>query len=440
MARTGFKPIGHEAPISFCQGMSPVFWTVQMTQFDSASLVRSSLLTDFDHAHGLAVFQSARDVLEAYDGDDAFCVLYPHTIAEAAEQFLTGFPGQVLYAVKANPHPAVLQTLWSAGLRAFDVASIAEIDLVKQVAADARLYLMHPVKSRQTIRHAYRAGIRDFAFDSAAELAKILEESGLLRQADDGPLRLHLRLALKAGEAKMPLSGKFGAERNDAIDLLKAAAASGAELGVTFHVGSQCHTPDEYRRALGYVRSLVDAAAVTLASLDCGGGFPVAYPGMVPPPMMDYFAEISAALEAYSFADIDILAEPGRALCAAGGSTFVRVDLRKGDDLYINDGIYGSLFDAGTFGWVFPVLRHQISGYDNRCPTSAEQRRFRLMGPTCDSHDVLPGPFRLPADIQEGDWIEVGHTGAYGLALASRFNGFGPTSVFAITQSGFVGG
>jgi ornithine decarboxylase len=410
-----------------------------MTQLDTARLARPSFLNDSDLDGGLTVFQSVRQALDAYEGDDAFCVLYPQAIAAAARQFLTGFPGRVLYAVKANPHPAVLQTLWAAGLRAFDVASIAEIDLVRQVAPDAKMYLMHPVKSRQTIRHAFAAGIRDFAFDSAAELAKLTEETAPMRMAGGLPLRLHLRLALGKGQAKMPLAGKFGAQADDAAALLKAAAATGAELGVTFHVGSQCHEPAEYRRAVGYVRSLVDEAGVTLASLDCGGGFPVAYPGLTPPPLGNYFSAIEDALRCFSFDGIDILGEPGRALCALGGSTLVRVDLRKGDDLYVNDGIYGSLFDAGTFDWVFPVQRHHRIGQGSDDRSTTKLRGFRLMGPTCDSHDILNGPFELPEDIAEGDWIEVGHTGAYGQALASRFNGFGPTAVFAITELSFQG-
>jgi len=411
-----------------------------MTHMDTARLARPSFLADSDLDGGLAVFQSVRDALDAYDGDDAFCVLYPQAIADAAKQFLNRFPGRVLYAVKANPHPAVLQTLWAAGLRAFDVASIAEIDLVRQVAPDAKMYLMHPVKSRQTIRHAYDAGIRDFAFDSTAELAKLVEETAVLRSADEAPLRLHLRIALGTGQAKMPLSGKFGASSEEAAGLLRAAAATGAELGVTFHVGSQCHEPDEYRRAVGYVRALVDEAGVTLSSLDCGGGFPVCYPGLAPPPLDSYFSAIKDALRSFSFDDIQILGEPGRALCATGGSTLARVELRKGDDLFINDGIYGSLFDAGTFDWVFPAHRHHAIGSHERPPSAAAMRGFRLMGPTCDSHDILNGPFNLPEDIAEGDWIEIGHTGAYGQALASRFNGFGPSRVFAIAERGFENG
>ena len=408
-----------------------------MTHLDSASLARPSFLTDPDHDSGLAVFQSVRQALDAYDGDDAFCVLYPQAIAAAVTQFLERFPGQVLYAVKANPHPAILQTLWAAGLRSFDVASIAEIDLVRQTAPDAKMYLMHPVKSRQTLRHAYAAGIRDFACDSAAELTKIIEEIGSRSPADDAPLRLHLRLALANGAAKMSLAGKFGVEGEEAVSLLRAAAATGAELGITFHVGSQCHEPEDYRRAVGRVRALVDEAGVHLSSLDCGGGFPIAYPGMTPPPMDTYFAVIADALKAYGFTDIDILGEPGRALCAEGGSTLVRVELRKGDDLYINDGIYGSLFDAGTFDWVFPVKRHRLTSENDHTDGATPMRGFRLMGPTCDSHDILRGPFQLPVDMSEGDWIEIGHTGAYGQALASRFNGFGPTAVFAIAEQGF---
>lgn len=387
-----------------------------------AHLAQPTTLPDFDRPSGLPAFNSVEEAIAAYDGDDAIHVLYPQVIAAAAETFLSGFPGKVLYAVKANPHPAVLRILWSAGLRHFDVASIREIDLVQSVAPDAELFLMHPIKSRKTIAHAYAQGVRHMALDCRAELAKILDET---QSAKD--LSLHIRLAVPSDGAAMPLAGKFGAEFDEAVNLLRATRPFAVKLGVCFHVGSQCMDTEAYARALAYVRQLVDAAGVPIDSVDCGGGFPVAYPGMVPPAMGDYFATIREALVENGFADLEILGEPGRALCAEGGSTLTRVELRKGSDLYLNDGSYGSLFDAAQCSWKFPV----------RCvsrPTSEGQsiQAFRMFGPTCDSLDVMEGPFTLPADIDEGDWIEVQHLGAYGQALATDFNGFQSESTVAV--------
>ena len=391
---------------------------------NSASrLAQPALLPDHDRPIGLPVFQSVMDAIDAYEGDDAIYVLYPQTIAAAAKTYLNGFPGDVLYAVKANPHPAVLKILWSAGIRHFDVASIREIELVQTVAHDATLYLMHPVKSRRTIRFAYEAGIRDMAFDTLDELNKILDETGSARD-----LNLHVRLSVPSEGAAMPLAGKFGTSFEEAIECLRTARPVAANLGITFHVGSQCLDTADYDRAIAYVRSVVDAAGVEIESLDCGGGYAIAYPGMTPPSPQTYFDVIGASLKRYGFQDLQILSEPGRALCAEGGSTLARVELRRGHDLYINDGSYGSLYDAAAFGWKYPVTCHST---DDR---SAKTQGFRLFGPTCDADDVMTGPFELPEDIAEGDWIEVRNLGAYGQALATDFNGFQSEATVAILR------
>ncbi len=384
-----------------------------MFNSNPSRLAQPALLPDFDRPSGLPAFGSVAEAIGAYGGDDAIHVLYPKVIAAAAQSFEAGFPGTVLFAVKANPHPAVLKILWAGGIRHFDVASIREIDLVQSVAKDARLFLMHPVKSRRTIRHAYAAGVRDMAFDCTAELDKILTETS---HAPD--LKLHLRLAVPQGRAAMPLEGKFGASRSEAIALLRTARPAAAHLGISFHVGSQCMDTADYGRTIAYVRQLLDTSGIAIDSLDCGGGFPVAYPGMTPPPMADYFSAIGDALTVHGFEDITIFGEPGRALCAAGGSTLARVELRKGRDLYLNDGSYGSLFDAAQCSWKYPVKLHRSDAY------AAKTTGFRFFGPTCDSLDMMAGPFDLPTDTREGDWIEICHLGAYGQALATGFNGF----------------
>ena len=388
----------------------------------SSRLAQPTTLPDIDRPFGLPAFNCVADAISAYDGDDAIYVLYPHRIEAAAQQFLSSFPGKVLYAVKANPHPAVLKTLWASGIRGFDVASIREIDLVRAACPDAELYLMHPVKSRRTIRHAYAQGVRHFAFDCSAELGKILIETN---DADD--LHLHLRLSLPAGgTASMPLDGKYGAGYNDAVTLLRAARPVSAKLGVCFHVGSQCMDPGDFIQALSYTHGMLETANVAIDSLDCGGGFPVAYPGLTPPPLQDYFARIAKGIEMFGFGDLEILGEPGRALCGTGGSTLARVELRKGKDLYLNEGSYGSLFDAAQCAWKYPVRLHR------RGAASAELTGFRFFGPTCDSLDTMVGPFELPSDTREGDWIEICHLGAYGQALATDFNGFQSETTVAI--------
>jgi ornithine decarboxylase len=380
--------------------------------------------------YGLPTYRSAHDAVTDLAADDAIFALYPRRIARAAQTFLTGFPGTVLYAVKANPHPALMRVLYDEGVRHFDVASIREIDLVADLCPDARMFLMHPIKSRATIQQAYARGVRDFSFDHADELQKIWD---CTHGATD--LNLYLRLALPQGNktgsgAVMPLSGKFGASAQEAVAMLRAARPHAQRLGLCFHVGSHCIDLSSYDCAISYARKVVDAAGVEIDMLDVGGGFPVAYPGMTTPPLTDYFSAIRDSVITHGFGGIELLGEPGRALCAEGGSTLVRVELRKGTDLYINDGTYGSLFDAGQFAWKFPVCLLR-----NGPPEPASNTvGFRFFGPTCDSSDTMIGPFHLPADTGEGDWIEVQHLGAYGQALTTRFNGFYSDHTVAILE------
>ncbi len=375
--------------------------------------------------YGLPTFNTASEAVAAYNGDDQIYALYPRKIEQAARRFVGKFPGELLYAVKSNPHPSLLQILWNEGVTQFDVASIREAELVHGLFPSAKMFLMHPIKSRATIARAYALGIRDFSFDHIDELQKIIDCTDEARD-----LNLHLRLALPKGDAVMPLSGKFGADFETAVTLLRSARNIASKLGVCFHVGSQCLAVDNYEKAIAYVRRLVDVAAVSLDSIDVGGGFPVEYPDMHIRPMQDYFDVIAKALRVYGFNDLDVFGEPGRALCAEGGSTLARVELRKGTDLYLNDGTYGSLFDAGQFAWKFPVRLHR-----NRPPSPAfNTLGFRFFGPTCDSADTMNGPFHLPADTCEGDWVEIQNLGAYGQTLATQFNGFYSDHTVAILE------
>lgn len=341
----------------------------------------------------------------------------PHAAETAARWFARRFPGNVLYAVKANPHPQVIDAVYRAGVRWFDVASLPEIRLIAERFAQATLAFMHPVKSREAIREAYfEHGVRIFAVDTPEELAKLLAETG---QAKD--LRVIVRLAVASDYAQHKLERKFGAEGASAVLLLREARRVARELGVSFHVGSQCMRPEAWRVAMASVGATIRKAGVTVDIVDAGGGFPCLYPGLTPPPMEDYVREIEAAFEAMPVLEnADLWCEPGRALCAEAGSHIVRVELRKGDALYLNDGAYGALFDAAHGGLVFPARLLRAPGGPRR-PLAA----FRFYGPTCDSIDAMPGPFMLPADVSEGDYIEIGQTGAYGAALAGGFNGFG---------------
>ena len=353
-------------------------------------------------------------VLAAQPAEPMHC-LRPAVITETAARFVQSFRGDVLYAVKCNPEPAVLRAMWAGGVRHFDCASAGEVSLVRQMFPEAQIHFMHPVKSRPAIREAYaRHDVRDFVLDSAAELAKILEETD---GAED--LGLVVRLALPPGGAIYDLSGKFGASLEEAVALLRAARPLARRLGLSFHVGSQCMDPLAYRRALQLAGRAISQAGVAIDVVDVGGGFPVSYPDLEPPPLGAYFSEIEGAFDDLGLPAARLWAEPGRALVAAGASVVVQVQLRRGDTLYVNDGIYGSLSDAGAPAFRFPARLIRA-----RPSASGEQRRFAFYGPTCDSADHMKGPFWLPADMQEGDWIEIGQLGAYGACLRTAFNGF----------------
>ena len=363
----------------------------------------------------LPKFASAQDLVERLKPSEPVNCLRLHGMRIAARYFVSSFPGQVMYAVKTNPEPLVVKTLHKAGIRHFDVASLAEIETVARECPKATMHYMHPVKSRESIRKAYYDyRVRSFSLDTMDELVKIQE---MTHYATD--LSLHVRVSIPNEHAAYRLQGKFGIQGEEAIELLRAVRGVAKKLGVCFHVGSQCMDPSDYRGAMIRIRALVDAAGVTLDSLDVGGGFPSIYPGMVPPALGGYMDTIRESLMENGFAGMEVFCEPGRALVAESGSILVKVELRKGDALYLNDGVYGSLFDAGYPGFVYPT--RALRPHDT---FTGEQKEFSFFGPTCDSLDAMKGPFLLPADIREGDWIEIGGLGAYGNTMRTKFNGF----------------
>ncbi|WP_394763521.1 type III PLP-dependent enzyme [Phenylobacterium sp.] len=352
----------------------------------------------------------------------------PDAVAAAARWFQDNFKGDVFYAVKANPSPWVIETLAANGVTSFDVASIPEIELVAAHAGPAaRVAFMHPVKSRSAIRRAYAEfGVTTFALDTHEELAKILEATDGARD-----LTLMVRLAVSAEGAAYSLSGKFGVETHEAAALLLAARrATEGRLGVAFHVGSQCMRPTAFQAAMAQASRAIVRAGVMVDIVDVGGGFPSVYPGMVPPEMSDYLDSIQRGFaEMMVHEDTELWCEPGRALVAEASSILTKVELRKGDALYLNDGSYGSLFDAAHTKWPFPVklFRAPAANGDGGEAVEVEGalKPFRFYGPTCDSIDHMPGPFWLPEDVGEGDYIEIGMLGAYGVAMNTRFNGYG---------------
>ncbi len=354
--------------------------------------------------------------------------LRPTVVAETARAFLDGFPGDVLYAVKCNPDPAMLRALHDGGVRHFDCASLPEVRLIRDMFPDADVHFMHPVKARGAIREAWaRHGVRDFVLDSLDEFTKIRAE--VASTGVSGPLGLIVRIALPKGGAKLDLSGKFGASPDEAVALLRASRGVATMLGVSFHVGSQCLDPLAWRAALDLAGQVIRKAGVAIDVVDVGGGFPVAYPDQEPPELGAFLAEIEDGFDRLALPGARLWAEPGRALVASGASVVVQVQARRGAALYVNDGVFGGLSDAGPLGFRYPVRLIRPRG-----KVAPEMMAFSFFGPTCDSADVMLGPFVLPADVAEGDWIEIGQLGAYGACLRTAFNGFDRARIVEVSD------
>ena len=352
-------------------------------------------------------------------------LLRPHAAKRAARFFVEKFPGKSLYAVKANPSPDLIALLWESGITHFDTASLTEVRLVREIAPEATLCFMHPIKAEEAIREAYfEHGVRTFSLDSLEELEKIVRAT---KNAAD--LTLCVRIRVSSEHSKLSLAAKFGADPAEMKQLLIETRQVADALGICFHVGSQAMTPQAYVEAMERVRAVIVQAGVTVDVVDVGGGFPSVYPGMEPPALEAYLDAIHRSFEdlpvSYSS---ELWCEPGRALSAEYSSLIVRVERRRGDELYINDGAYGALYDAAHVGWRFPVqlLREP--------PSDVRDMPFSFYGPTCDDADHMAGPFMLPADTNAGDYIEIGMLGAYGCAMRTGFNGFGNGETHVVTD------
>ncbi len=367
-------------------------------------------------------YGSPADVVAELSPRDPVVCIHPDRLREAAARMIDAFPGDVLYAVKCNDMAPVVRALHGAGVRHFDTASVNEVRMIRDTFPDAECHFMHPVKSREAIAEAYHQhGVRVFALDHGDELAKIMEATD---HADD--LMLVVRLAVDAGQAMLDLSGKFGASPREAARLLNRCRRTGARLGLTFHVGSQCERPEAFTRAIETAGRVARMAKVPLDVLDVGGGLPGGYDEE--PRLRAYIEAINEGVRKAGFGpETRLQCEPGRALAAPGVTIISRVELRRDHALFINDGVFGRLSELKFLGPRFPMAVIRPGGRVGRRKAS-----FRLYGPTCDSVDTMPGPFLLPADVKEGDWIAIDSMGAYSTALRTRFNGFDTDSLVVL--------
>lgn len=361
-------------------------------------------------------FSTVDDMVAELKPDNPVYCLRPQELARSAAHFLDLFPGRVLYAVKCNPHPEILQAFYNAGIRHFDTASLTEVATIREQFADADCYFMHPVKSRAAIRTAHDVyRVDHYVIDHEKELQKLVEVTG----GGDGRVVI-VRIKTPQHDAAFKLSEKFGIEPEGAVELLSKVSREGFQTGLAFHVGSQIRTPQAFVEALEVVKDISERANVHLHYLDVGGGFPASYVGEQTDGLETFVQAIRTAREKVKLrGDCTLMCEPGRAMVASGVSLVAQVHLRKDDALYINDGIYHSLGEALQVG-----LQYPMRGIRLKSPFSNNMKPFRLFGPTCDSTDVLPYTVDLPEDIEEGDWIEMGQMGAYTNSMTTRFNGF----------------
>ena len=361
--------------------------------------------------------------------DPVYCIR-PNSIKSACSWFKSNFPGKILYAVKTNPIEKIIKYIGENGIDHFDVASINEIKLIRKIFPDAKAYYMNTIKSREHIKEAYfNYNIRDFAFDTKDELQKIIESSG---NAKD--LILYVRVSISNEHAKIDLSQKFGALPSEALGLLRLAKAHATKVGLSFHVGSQCMHPISYAKGIRDLSNIIKKTKITPDFINVGGGFPSVYPHLNPQPLENYLNEIKKTLNNLKLENKPkLMCEPGRALVAESGSSIVRIVLRKKQKLYINDGTYGSLFDAGVPNFILPTRM-----IPNGRIASKKLTSYSLYGPTCDSIDYMKGPFLLPNNLKEGDYIEVGQLGAYSLTFRTKFNGFYSNQIFEVKDKPII--
>ena len=369
-------------------------------------------------------FNSVDELVNTIRPEEPIYCIRPNSIKLACEWFKEKFPGNVLYAVKTNPNEDVIKCIGASGINKFDVASINEIKLIKKIFPKAQAFYMNTVKNRQHIKEAYfNYNIKDFALDSKDELQKIIEATN---NAKD--LTLYIRISISNEHAKIDLSQKFGTLPNEVSGLLRLARAHAKKVGLSFHVGSQCMHPISYSKGIREIGNIIKKTKIIPDIINVGGGFPSIYPDLHPQPLENYISEIKKSFNNLKLEKKpELLCEPGRALVAESGSTVVKVLLRKKQKIHINDGTYGSLFDAGVLNFVLPTRM-----LPNGRIISKKLTSYSLYGPTCDNADFMKGPFVLPNNLKEGDYIEIGQLGAYSLTFRTKFNGFYSDEIFEV--------
>ena len=355
--------------------------------------------------------------------DTAMVYFCPAVLQATAKRFQAGFDGLVTYAVKANAGEEVLTNLVAAGIRAFDVASPREMYAVRAACPDAVLHYHNPVRSPEEVAVAVALGVRSYSIDCERELDK-------LNEVPEGA-EMSVRLALPVAGAAYDFGEKFGVGPERAATLLRLVVARGFTPSVTFHPGTQCADPAAWGSYIRVVAEVAREAGVQLARLNVGGGFAAHRTGGAPD-LEAIFDHIRAEVDACFGADApDLVCEPGRAMVADAFTLVARIKaLREDGSIFLNDGIYGGLFEVRDIG---ATDRVTVLSQEGTWCSGRPQERV-VFGPTCDSIDRFPDPLPLPCEIAEGDYVLFAGMGAYSRALATQFNGYGLSAPVTVAK------
>lgn len=362
------------------------------------------------------------DYLRAVAPREPVLFLSPAALQAQARRFLTGFPGRVTYAVKANPDEAVIVNLAAAGIAGFDVASPDEIRLIRRLVPGAALHYNNPVRADHEIAVGVAGDVLSWSVDSLSELDKLFAQVPRVTGRGERT-EIAARFKLPVAGAVYDFGAKFGATEEGATEILGRIARAGYVPALTFHPGTQCTDPAAWDAYIRAARRIADGAGCRIARLNVGGGFPSHRLRAEMPSLAAIFRLIGRVTDATFGSEAPALVcEPGRALVADAMAFLAQVKaIRDGGHVFLNDGIYGAMAELPLLGALDRIRAYAPAG----TPRTGQAQRRTVFGPTCDSVDRLPGEVALPADLAEGDYLLIQGMGAYSIPTRTRFNGYG---------------
>lgn len=374
------------------------------------------------------IWTNPTEYLRAQSPENPVLFFSPAAVQSVARRFLDGFPGLVTYAVKSNPGEEMVENLISAGIKGFDCASPFEIALIRRLSPDAAIHYHNPVRSRAEIAFAVAQNVISYSVDSASELAKLVDM--VPSHIGGQQVEISVRFKLPVAGAAYNFGAKFGATADVAVDLLKTVQAAGYIPSITFHAGTQCTDPQAWASYIVAAADIAQQAGIKIARLNVGGGFPSHRAVGVAPDFESIFDTIDrVTTQAFGADRPELVCEPGRALCGDAFALAARVKaLRDDTHVFLNDGIYGAMFEFSQIGIIDRIQVLTPQGL----PRQGAVKPRICFGPTCDSVDRLPGDVPFPADIAEGDFVIVQGMGSYSTVTNSRFNGFGELGLVTV--------